>query len=142
VNSRLDELQAAMLRIKLQHLDDENQHRREIAACYCRNIKHPNIILPAQDSSLIIQDLSHVWHLFVIRHTKREKLQKYLQDRGIQTLIHYPVPPHKQRAYRQWKADAFPVTEHIHEQILSLPIGPDFSGKCIDIIAQCIASYK
>jgi dTDP-4-amino-4,6-dideoxygalactose transaminase len=122
VNSRLDEMQAAMLRVKLKYLDEETQHRREIAASYCQHIKHPDIILPAQNPSLITQSLNHVWHLFVIRCQERDALQEYLKEQGVQTLIHYPVPPHKQKAYGAWGHLSFSVTEQIHEQVLSLPI--------------------
>ncbi len=122
VNSRLDEMQAALLRVKLKYLDEETQHRREIAAYYCQNIKHPEIILPTQNPSLVTQSLDHVWHLFVIRCVQREKLQKFLQDRGVQTMIHYPISPHKQKAYANGVRRSLPVTEHIHEQVLSLPM--------------------
>lgn len=123
MNSRLDEIQAAVLRVKLPRLDADNQHRREIAQYYLDNISNSDIILPtpltAHCSPL---SASHVWHLFVIRHPERDKLQKYLSDNGIQTLIHYPVPPHKQKAYKSWNNLTFPVTEKIHNEVLSLPI--------------------
>lgn len=128
VNSRLDEMQAALLRVKLKHLDEETQHRREIAVYYCQNIKHPEIILPTHNSSLITQSLDHIWHLFVIRCVQRDKLQKFLQDRGVQTMIHYPIPPHKQKAYASWGHRSLPVTEQIHEQVLSLPMGGAFNS--------------
>jgi len=114
-NSRLDEIQAAMLRVKLKHLDEEIEKRKEIASYYLENIKNDNVILPiiATDS---------VWHLFVIRTRKRQELQKYLLDNGIQTLIHYPLPPHKQRAYSEWNDESFPISEQIHSEVLSLPI--------------------
>jgi dTDP-4-amino-4,6-dideoxygalactose transaminase len=122
-NSRLDELQAAFLRIKLKHLDRMIEKRRKIAQYYNENIKNENIILPIQNSKFKIQNYkNHVWHLFVIRTTQRDKLQKYLSVNGIQTLIHYPIPPHKQKAYREWNDLSLPVTEQIHNEILSLPI--------------------
>jgi len=126
LNSRLDEIQAAVLRVKLKYLDKENQKRREIASCYLENIKNPNIILPTIPNcqSSVINNKSHVWHLFVVRCKERDKLQKYLLDNGIQTLIHYPVPPHKQRAYREWNDLSLPITEQIHREVLSLPISP------------------
>lgn len=117
INSRLDEIQAAMLRIKLKYLDNEVEKRREIANYYLQNIKNDKIILP----TVINQD-SHVWHLFVVRTNKRNELQKYLLDNGIQTLIHYPIPPHKQNAYKEWNNESYPISEQIHNEVLSLPI--------------------
>lgn len=137
LNSRLDEIQAAILRVKLRHLDKDNQIRRKIAMYYCQNIKNPEITLPKFSSyNLQTTDLnsssiysnqisnnnSHAWHLFVIRHKNRDKLQKYLTAKGIQTLIHYPIPPHKQRVYKEWNTLRLPVTELIHNEVLSLPI--------------------
>ncbi len=127
LNSRLDEIQAAFLDAKLKYIDAENQRRREIAQYYCKNIKSPEIVLPCQANSSILthhSSLSHVWHLFVIRHPQRDKLQKYLTENGIQTLIHYPIPPHKQLAYKEWNKLSFPNTERIHNEVLSLPISP------------------
>ncbi|MGJ0360114.1 DegT/DnrJ/EryC1/StrS family aminotransferase [Aliarcobacter cryaerophilus] len=117
INSRLDEIQAAMLIVKLKYLDQEIYKRREIANYYLQNIKNDNIILPTVRN----QD-SHVWHLFVIRTNKRDELQKYLLDNGIQTLIHYPIPPHKQNAYKEWNNERYEISEQIHNEILSLPI--------------------
>ncbi len=117
VNSRLDEMQAAMLRVKLKHLDNEVEKRREIANYYLQNIKNENIILPT-----LRNGDNHVWHLFVIRTTKREELHKYLLDNGIQTLIHYPIPPHKQDAYKEWSNESYSISEQIHDEVLSLPI--------------------
>jgi len=123
INSRLDEIQAAMLRVKLRYLDNEVEKRREIANYYIENITNPTIILPIQNSKLSIKNYqNHVWHLFVIRTNKRDELQKYLLDNGIQTLIHYPLPPHKQNAYAEWNNDSYPISEQIHEEVLSLPI--------------------
>lgn len=124
-NSRLDEIQAAFLRIKLKHLDDEIENRRKIAQYYCEKIKGTDIILPNNIAFLQKKScLTHVWHLFVIRHPHRDKLQHYLRDNEIQTLIHYPIPPHKQLAYKEWNDLFFPVTEKIHNEVLSLPISP------------------
>ncbi|MBN1970704.1 MAG: DegT/DnrJ/EryC1/StrS family aminotransferase [Candidatus Delongbacteria bacterium] len=127
-NSRLDELQAAFLRIKLRYLDEDNHKRREIAQYYCNNINNPEIILPGiHSSSLDINNfLGHVWHLFVIRHPQRDKIQKYLLDNQIQTLIHYPRPPHKQIAYKELGDLNLPITEKIHEEVLSIPISQVF----------------
>ncbi|MBE0515334.1 DegT/DnrJ/EryC1/StrS family aminotransferase [Sulfurimonas sp.] len=116
-NSRLDEIQAAMLRVKLRYLDNEIERRREVANYYLDNIINENIILPK-----VMQQENHVWHLFVIRTEKRTQLQKYLMDNGIQTLIHYPIPPHKQTAYKEWTEKEFEITESIHNTVLSLPI--------------------
>lgn len=118
VNSRMDEIQAAVLRLKLKRLDADNQRRREIAAFYIKNIQNPEIILP---KSLMDQ---HVWHLFIIRHSQRADFQKYLLERNIQTMIHYPVPPHKQKAFQEWNEKSLPVTEKIHDEVLSLPLSP------------------
>lgn len=117
VNSRLDEIQAAMLRVKLRYLDKEVNKRREIANYYLKNIKHENITLP-----IVRAEDNHVWHLFVIRTSKRDELQKYLLDNEIQTLIHYPLPPHKQEAYKEWNNESYSISEQIHDEVLSLPI--------------------
>jgi len=117
MNSRLDEMQAAMLRVKLRYLDNEVEKRREIANYYLENIKNENIVLP-----IVRANTNHVWHLFVIRTNKRDELQKYLLDNAIQTLIHYPLPPHKQNAYSEWNNDGYPISEQIHNEVLSLPI--------------------
>ena len=126
VNSRLDEIQAAILNIKLKFLDRENQHRRQIADLYLKGIQNPAIELPLIniDTETYTQ---HVWHLFVIRTRHREELQKYLADHGVQTLIHYPIPPHKQQAYKEWNGLSLPISEQIHAEVLSLPIGPTLS---------------
>ncbi len=117
VNSRLDEIQAAMLRVKLRYLDDESNTRREIANYYLNNITNENIVLPT-----VRAENNHVWHLFVIRTNKRDELQKYLAENKIQTLIHYPIPPHKQNAYAEWNNESYPISEQIHDEVLSLPI--------------------
>jgi dTDP-4-amino-4,6-dideoxygalactose transaminase len=120
VNSRLDEIQAAMLSVKLTRINHEVDKRRCIAQYYLNHIDNPSIHLP----QVSISQESHVWHLFVIRHTSRAKLQAYLSQQGIQTLIHYPIPPHKQSAYGHWKDLSLPLTEQIHAEVLSLPISP------------------
>lgn len=126
VNSRLDEIQAAILNVKLKFLDQENQHRRHIADLYLKEIQNTAIELPCKniDTETYAQ---HVWHLFVIRTKYREKLQQYLAENGVQTLIHYPIPPHQQQAYQEWNGLSFPVSEQIHAEVLSLPIGPTLS---------------
>ena len=142
LNSRLDEIQAAVLRVKLARLDADNQHRREIAQYYLEDITNPDIILPQINSSELRAQgseennpgfnslssapctlcLDHVWHLFVIRTPHRDKLQKYLTDNEIQTLIHYPIPPHKQKAYSEYNHLSLPLTERMHGEVLSLPV--------------------
>jgi len=117
VNSRLDEIQAAMLRVKLRYLDGEIENRRKIANYYLANISNENIILP-----IVREESNHVWHLFVIRTSKRDELQQYLIDNGVQTLIHYPLAPHKQDAYSEWEDDSYPISEKIHDEVLSLPV--------------------
>lgn len=118
-NSRLDEIQAAWLGVKLPHLDADNARRREIAARYCAEISNPLVELPVNPN-----DESMVWHVFAVTCSKRDELQKYLAENGIQTVIHYPIPPHKQPCYAEWNGRSYPVTERIHREILSLPISP------------------
>jgi len=123
LNSRLDEIQAAALRVKLPRLDQDNQYRRLVADYYHRHINNPGIILPRSDTGAgITVNPGHVWHLFVVRHAERDRLQRYLAENEIQTLIHYPLPPHKQQAYRGWAGLSFPLTEQIHREVLSLPV--------------------
>lgn len=137
VNSRLDEIQAAMLDIKLKYLNEEVKHRRLIAETYLSKIKNPLIQLPLNNVQATTYT-QHVWHLFVIRTDHREALQKFLVEAGIQTLIHYPIPPHKQQAYKEWNDLSFPISEQIHSQVISLPIGPTLSLEDADkIIALC-----
>ena len=124
VNSRLDEIQAATLSVKLKYLDYETKHRRLIADIYLNEINNKLISLPHINSQSATDNDDHVWHLFVIRTSHRNALQKYLQEQGIQTLIHYPIPPHKQNAYKCFSSKTLPVTEQLHEEVLSLPMGP------------------
>lgn len=124
VNSRLDEIQAAMLSVKLKYLDDETAHRRTIAQLYLAGINNSAIQLPLAANSSASNIESHVWHLFVVRCEQREKLQAFLAESGIQTLIHYPIPPHKQKAYEVLGGLNLPITDTIHKQVLSLPMGP------------------
>lgn len=143
VNSRLDEMQAAMLRVKLRYLDNEVEKRRAVASYYIENITNPNITLPIQNSKLNIQNYkNHVWHLFVTRTDKRDALQKYLLDNGIQTLIHYPLAPHKQEAYKEWKNESFPISEQIHDEVLSLPISGIQSLEDTKKIVKVLNEFK
>lgn len=119
VNSRLDEIQAAVLNVKLKYLHHENEARRKLASFYIQEIRNEKIILP----QMPVHAAEHVWHLFVVRCEARNELQAYLEDNGIQTLIHYPIPPHLQGAYQSFNQLHFPVTEKIHEEVLSLPMG-------------------
>ena len=137
VNSRLDEMQAAMLRVKLRYLDNELEKRRDIANYYLENIKNENIILP-----VVRAESNHVWHLFVIRTSKRDELQKYLRENGVQTLIHYPIPPHKQNAYQEWNNESYPISEQIHDEILSLPISGVQSLEDTKKIVQVINDFN
>jgi len=141
LNSRMDEIQAAVLDVKLRYLDTENQRRYEIVQYYCGNIKNKNIVLPqiTNNHSLFIDN---VWHLFVIRCSERDHLQKYLTDNGIQTIIHYPIPPHKQRAYKSVNDLSFPITELIHNEVLSLPISPIMDMQEVTKITQIINSFE
>ncbi len=144
LNSRLDEIQAAFLDIKLKYIDVENQHRREIAQYYCEKIMQPAVKLPIANISFfnLPNSLTHVWHIFIIRTKNRDSLQSYLTANGIQTLIHYPIPPHKQRAYLSMKNYSFPITESIHHEVLSLPISPIISFDEVKIITNIINDFK
>lgn len=138
LNSRLDEIQAAVLDVKLKYIDLENKRRREIAEKYISGINNSNIILPESPKN---RD-EHVWHLFVIRTSEREKLQDYLADNGIQTLIHYPIPPHKQEAYQELNMLNLPITEQIHDEVLSLPISPVMSGDEVEFVIKMINNIQ
>lgn len=133
VNSRLDEMQAAMLLVKLNHLDEQIAHRRTIAARYLREINNPEITLPECE-----KEEQHVWHLFVVRSTRRLELQAHLDACGIQTLIHYPIPPHKQQAYAVFNEKHYPISEAMHNEVLSLPMGPHLTENDVEkVIAAC-----
>jgi dTDP-4-amino-4,6-dideoxygalactose transaminase len=136
VNSRLDEIQAALLRVKLKNLDKETAARREVARLYLEQIKNSAIILPKWE-----REEQHVFHLFVVRCKKREELQEYLTQHGIETLIHYPVPPHKQRAYTQWNSQLFSRSEEIHATVLSLPISCEIKQNDIKHLVDKINNY-
>lgn len=136
VNSRLDELQAAILSVKLKDLNNDNNRRRAIAKEYCERINNPSIhILP-------LGGLDHVYHLFVVRTCFRDELAKYLDGRGVATLIHYPIPPHKQAAYSEFSGLSLPITEQIHKEILSLPISPVMDHSQIDLVIECCNSFR
>jgi dTDP-4-amino-4,6-dideoxygalactose transaminase len=137
LNSRLDEIQAAALNIKLKHIDKDNGNRRVIAKRYCTEINNPLIVLPTYPKN----ELEHVWHLYVIRTPQRKDLQKYLTENGIQTLIHYPIPPHHQKAYKEYNNISLPITEQIHEEVLSLPISPVMSMEECERVINCLNNY-
>ena len=124
VNSRLDEIQAAVLNVKLRYLDEQTAHRQRIAHAYMEGIANPAIRLPLKPGTSALTLNGHVWHLFVVRCEQRDALQRHLADHAVQTLIHYPIPPHLQQAYPLWNVLSFPRTERMHQQVLSLPIGP------------------
>lgn len=136
INSRLDELQAAILRVKLKYLEFEIEKRRQIAQYYLDNIKNPKIVLP-----YVRNEKEHVWHLFVIRTKDRDHLQQYLKDNKIQTLIHYPISPHMQKAYKEWNQYSYPITEKIHKEVLSLPIGSFLTDEQVERIVSVINDF-
>lgn len=136
-NCRLDTLQAACLSLKLPYLDSDNEKRRAIARAYLKGIKNEHIRLPFYDDSK-----NHVFHLFVIRSRQRDNLKQFLFQNGIETLIHYPVPPHKQQAYKLWNRLSFPVTEKIHEEVLSLPVSPVMEPAEVENIITVLNNYQ
>lgn len=136
VNSRLDELQAAFLNVKLPHLDAENQIRRNMAKRYLAEIKNNKFVLPFWDGTD-----NHVFHLFIIRTKNRIELQNYLKNNGIETMIHYPIPPHKQKALLGWNNLSFPITEKIHEEVLSIPLNTSLSDEEIAHIIVTLNNY-
>ena len=135
LNSRLDEIQAAFLKIKLKHLEADNARRKKIATMYLERINNTQIVLPKCKTD-------SVWHLFVVRCANREKLQAYLTDNGIQTLIHYPIPPHKQGAYKELNHLHFPITEQIHREVLSLPISPVMQDDEVKCVVNAVNAFK
>lgn len=133
MNSRLDEIQAAMLCVKLRYLDKEIKARQTVAQAYLQGINNPLIELP------IVKDINaHVWHLFVIKTNQREKLANYLTENGVQSLIHYPTPPHLQIAYSEWSEHSMPISEKIHNQVLSIPLDPTLNDENIKHIIKVI----
>lgn len=137
INSRLDEIQAALLDVKLPFLDEDNARRREIATYYRNNIKNALLTLPTSSA-----EDSHVWHVFVVRCNERDRFQQYLNEKGIQTIIHYPTPPHKQPAYREWNDLSFPITEKVHNEVISIPISPVMTDEEIQYVVDVINSFK
>ena len=139
-NSRLDEIQAAVLDIKLKYLDEDNAHRQQIAKMYYEGINNPQITLPKR-----LDDAQNVYHLFPILCERRDELQAYLKENGVETLIHYPIPPHKQECYAKaaWNIGLnLPITEQIAAQELSLPIGPTITSDQVQTIIQILNGWK
>lgn len=136
INSRLDEIQAAILDVKLPYLDEDNVRRRQIAKYYRENIKNPKIVLPKT-----YDENAHVWHIFAVRTNDRNALQKHLEDNGIQTNIHYPTAPHKQDCYKEYASLNLPVTEKIHKEVLSLPISPVMTDEEVKKVVEIINAF-
>jgi len=143
LNSRLDEIQAAFLSVKLKHIDRENQYRRQLASFYLNGISNPKIHLPVPNNVNFKHEnnTEHVWHLFVIRTAKRDELQNYLTENGIQTLIHYPIPPNKQLAYAEMNHLDFPITNAIHNEVLSLPISPVTTEEEVQKVIEVLNNF-
>lgn len=135
LNSRMDELQAAVLRIKLRDLDRTNQRRQQIAARYNAEITNPAVILPAMHT------IHHVWHIYPVLCERRDQLKQYLQEQGIQTQIHYPIAPHQQRAYQEWASRSYPITERIAAQELSLPCNQTMTDEEVDAVIAAVNAY-
>ena len=136
-NSRLDEIQAAVLDVKLKHLDADNEIRKQIAEQYISKIKNVRLILPQ-----ISDRDANVFHVFPVMAEDRNKLQEYLKEKGIGTIIHYPIPPHKQECYKEWNSLSFPLSEKIHEQELSIPLNPALLQNEIDYIIEVLNEWK
>lgn len=137
LNSRMDEIQAAFLNVKLKYIQQDIIIRRKVATYYLENINNSSIILPE-----VINVEGHVWHLFVVRTSRRDLLQKHLNENGIETLIHYPVPPHRQGAYKKFNHLSLPITEQIHEEVLSLPISNILSQLEIERVVNKLNKFK
>ena len=136
-NSRLDEIQAAVLDVKLKYLDKDNAHRKQIARYYYEHIQNPAITLPEQ-----MTDESNVYHLFPVLCDRRDELQEHLKQQGIGTVIHYPLPPHKQECYSEWGKLSFPITEQIANRELSIPIGPSITLEEAAVVVEAINQFK
>ncbi|WP_407509034.1 DegT/DnrJ/EryC1/StrS family aminotransferase [Elizabethkingia anophelis] len=138
LNSRLDEIQAAVLDVKLPYVDEENDIRRKIAKRFISEINNPKIMLPENPSD----EKEHVWHVFVIRCEERDALQGYLAKNGVQTIIHYPIPPHQQEAYPELNHLSFPITEKIHKEVLSIPISSVVTEFEVDEIIKVLNTFQ
>jgi dTDP-4-amino-4,6-dideoxygalactose transaminase len=138
LNSRMDEIQATVLCLKLKRLDADNEARRKVAQAYSEGITNPLITLPSQSND----PLQNVWHIYPIRTPERDHLREYLSREGIETMVHYPVPPHKQQAYCEWNDRSYPISEHIHREILSLPISPVMEEEEIRRVIEVLNAYR
>lgn len=136
-NSRLDELQAAFLRAKLRVLDDFNEKRRSVASRYMDQLGDGELVC-----SMVPSHIEPVWHLFVVRSSSRDEFQKYLSERGIGTLIHYPIPPHKQKCYGEYNSNSYPIAENLAREVISLPMSPEMSTSEIDRVIHVIKEYE
>jgi dTDP-4-amino-4,6-dideoxygalactose transaminase len=134
-NSRIDEIQVAILDIKLKYLDKENARRKEIASLYINKVKNPKILIPNSD------DCDCVWHIFPVLCAHRDELRKYLLEHGVETQIHYPIPPHKQKCYSEWSNLSFPITEKIHAQELSIPCNQVMHKEEVDMIIDLLNQF-
>lgn len=137
-NSRLDEMQAGLLRVLLRGLDEENRCRRAVATRYCAEICNPSVVLPNVPET----EADHVWHLFVVRAPHRDKFVAHLAARGVQTMIHYPIPPHRQKCYEQWGDLSLPITEAIHREVVSLPISPVMTDQQTTTVIEAVNSWS
>ncbi len=137
INSRMSELDAAVLDVKLKYLDEDNRKRQQLAAYYYDNISNPLITLPSR-----LSDENNVYHQFPILCERRDELQQYLQEGGVQTLIHYPIPPHKQECYREWNNRCYPITERIHQQELSIPMNQVVSREEAETVVGLINNFR
>lgn len=135
LNSRMDEMQAAMLRVKLPDLDRCNERRREIASFLTANIRNEHILLPEERNS-------HVYHIYAVRCKERDLLQQYLKENGVMTMVHYPIPPHKQVAYSEWNDRSYPITEHIANEELSLPCNPSMTDDEVKTLVEIVNKFK
>lgn len=138
INSRLDELQAAVLGVKLLRLDEDNDKRRRVARLYLELLSDADVLLPSEPNDR----QAHVWHLFVIRTSRRDQLRAALRQAGIETLVHYPVPPHQQLAYREWNERKLPITEELHRSVVSLPLHPLMTREEATTIAQAVRRFS
>jgi dTDP-4-amino-4,6-dideoxygalactose transaminase len=136
LNSRLDEMQAALLRVKLKYLDEDTASRRKVAAAYRRGIRNPKLALPS-----CAEEMAHVWHLFVVRCSEREAFQRHLAQHGVGSLIHYPVPPHKQPAYAEFASRELPITEQIHREVVSLPMSPTLTSNQVEHVIAAANAF-
>jgi dTDP-4-amino-4,6-dideoxygalactose transaminase len=149
LNSRLDEIQASILRIKLRYVKEDIEKRRKVANTYLQSLTNINVVLPIQKftlktprSDIYSMSESHVWHLFVIRTQQRRALQNHLAHQGVDTLIHYPIAPHHQKAYRGWVNQSYTLTEAMHREVLSLPISPVISYEGVQRVVEAVNSFK